>query len=115
MTFSIFLLLASVHIRAAFCGTITIIDYDRQCVIWSDRNYGCTGHSEPFALLDGDDCSDLSKVTYGIRKDHSKVDVGVCGTGCWQLVYCSCSAFNVFISIVCFRLVFVGAISILHF
>jgi hypothetical protein len=37
---------------------------------------------------------DLSKVTYGIRKDHSKVDVGVCGTGCWQLVYCSAQWFS---------------------
>ncbi|KAJ5264657.1 hypothetical protein N7505_007450 [Penicillium chrysogenum] len=77
MTFSIFLLLASVYIRAAFCGTHTVIDYDRHCVIRPDGNYGCTGHSEHFALLDGDECSDLSKVTHGIRKDHSKVDVGV--------------------------------------
>ncbi|KAF4772253.1 hypothetical protein HAV15_011230 [Penicillium sp. str.  len=53
-------------------------------------------------------------VTHGIRKDHSKVDVGVFGTVCWQLVYYSRSAIIVFISIVCFRLVFVGAVSILH-
>lgn len=57
MTFSIFLLLPSVYIRAAFCGIYTVIDYDRQCMIWPDSNYGCTEHSEPFALLDGDDCS----------------------------------------------------------
>ncbi|KAJ5244739.1 hypothetical protein N7489_004835, partial [Penicillium chrysogenum] len=88
MAFSGFLLLASIYICVAFRGTLTVIDYDRQCVIWSDGNYGCTGHSEPFAVLDGDDCSalDLSKVTYVIRKDHSKVDVGVYGTWCWQLV-----------------------------
>ena len=57
MTFSVFLLLASAYIRAAYCGTLTVIDHDRQCVVWSDGNYGCTGHSQPFALPDGDDCS----------------------------------------------------------
>ncbi|KZN84713.1 hypothetical protein EN45_088550 [Penicillium chrysogenum] len=80
MTFSIFLLLASVYIRAALGGSLTVIDYDRQCVIWSDDNYGCTGHSSSFGLLDGDDCSDLSMITHGIRKDYSKLDVGVCGS-----------------------------------
>lgn len=57
MAFSIFLLLTSVYIRAALGGSLTVIDYDRQCVIWSDDNYGCTGHSASFGLLEGDDCS----------------------------------------------------------
>ncbi|KAJ5472745.1 hypothetical protein N7530_006746 [Penicillium desertorum] len=50
-----------------------------------------------------------SKVTHGIRKDYSKLDVGACGNmknnkplttdlG-WQLVYCFRSAFIVFIGI----------------
>ncbi|OQE11317.1 hypothetical protein PENFLA_c072G09275 [Penicillium flavigenum] len=90
MTFSIFLLLASVYIRAALGGSLTVIDYDRQCVIWSDDNYGCTGHSSSFGLLDGDDCSDLSMITHGIRKEYSKLDVG--------LVYCFRPVFTVFIS-----------------
>ncbi|CAG8128714.1 unnamed protein product [Penicillium nalgiovense] len=80
MTFSIFLLLASVYIRAALGGSLTVIDYDRQCVIWSNDNYSCTGHSSSFSLLDRDDCSDLSMITHSIRKDYSKLDVGVCGS-----------------------------------
>ncbi|CAG8134025.1 unnamed protein product [Penicillium nalgiovense] len=80
MAFCIFLLLTSAYIRAALGGSLTVIDYDRQCVIWSDDNYGCTGHSASFGLLDGDDCSDLSMITHGIRKDYSKLDVGVCGS-----------------------------------
>ncbi|KAI2697362.1 hypothetical protein CBS147339_9965 [Penicillium roqueforti] len=99
MTFSIFLLLASVYIRAALGGSLTVIDYDRQCVIWSDDNYGCTGHSSSFGLLDGDDCSDLSMITHGIRKDYSKLDVG--------LVYCFRPVFTVFIGIF-IGIVFIG-------
>ena len=57
MVFSIFLLLVSVYIRAALGDTFTVIDYDRQCVIWSDDNHGCTGYSASFGLLDGDSCS----------------------------------------------------------
>lgn len=57
MTFSTFLLLASVYIRAALGGALKVLDYDRQCVIWSDDNHGCTGYSASFGLLDGDSCS----------------------------------------------------------
>ncbi|OQE55234.1 hypothetical protein PENNAL_c0439G01808 [Penicillium nalgiovense] len=141
MTFSIFLLLTSVYIRAALGGSLTVIDYDRQCVIWSDDNYGCTGHSSSFGLLDGDDCSDLSMITHGIRKDYSKLDVGVCGSAKdnilpvawigWKLVYCFRLVFiNLFIDIfigifigiynfhigfVFIRIIFMGIASIVHF
>lgn len=57
MRFSILLLLASVYTRASFGGTLEVIDYDHQCVIWSNDNHGCTGYSAPFGQLDGDDCS----------------------------------------------------------
>jgi hypothetical protein len=59
MAFCISLLLTSAYIRAALGGSLTVIDHDRQCVIWSDDNYGCTGHSASFGLLDGDDCSGM--------------------------------------------------------
>lgn len=96
MAFTIFLLVASVYIRAALGGALKVIDYDRQCVIWSDDNHGCTGYSASFGLLDGNDCSgelyfyrysigtneglDLSNVTHGIRKEYSKLNVDTCGT-----------------------------------
>lgn len=57
MALSIFLLLASFYISAALGGTLQVIDYDGQCVIWSDDNNGCTGHSASFGLLDGNSCS----------------------------------------------------------
>ncbi|CAP93386.1 hypothetical protein PCH_Pc16g07160 [Penicillium rubens Wisconsin 54-1255] len=76
MTFSIFLLLASVYIRAALGSSLTVIDYDRQYVIWSDDDYSYTGYSSSFSLFDRDDCSDLSMIIYGIRKEYSKLDAG---------------------------------------
>lgn len=95
MAFTIFLLVASIYIRAALGGALKVIDHDRQCVIWSDDNYGCTGYSASFGLLDGNDCSgkwyfyrysigtneglDLSNVTHGIRKEYSKLNVDTCG------------------------------------
>lgn len=57
MALSIFLFLARVYISAALGGILQVIDYDRQCVIWSDDNHGCTGHSASFGLLDGNSCS----------------------------------------------------------
>ncbi|KAJ5265410.1 hypothetical protein N7524_006428, partial [Penicillium chrysogenum] len=90
ITFSIFLLLASVYIRAALGGSLTVIDYNRQYVIWSDNNYSYTGHLSSFSLLNRDDCSNLSIIIYGIRKDYSKLDIG--------LVYYFRPIFTVFIS-----------------
>ena len=37
-----------------------MIDSDGQCLVYSIDNYGCTGYSEAFAVLDGDDCSGWS-------------------------------------------------------
>ncbi|KAJ5685100.1 hypothetical protein N7536_007719 [Penicillium majusculum] len=82
MAFTIFLLFASVYIRAALGGALKVIDYDRQRVIWSDNNHRCTGYSASFGLLDGNDCSelDLSNITHGIRKEYSKLNVDTYGS-----------------------------------
>jgi hypothetical protein len=57
MHFSVFMLFASVYASTSFGGTLEIVDFDGQCAVWSNNNHGCTGHSAPFAKLDGDDCS----------------------------------------------------------
>ena len=58
MVRSFFLLLASIYARAALGGALKVIDFDRQCVIWSGDNSGCCmGLSASFGLLDGDNCS----------------------------------------------------------
>ncbi|KAJ5186456.1 hypothetical protein N7449_011220 [Penicillium cf. viridicatum] len=80
MLFSIFLLFVSLYVRASLGGTLSVVDYDGQCVIWSEDNHGCTGSSAAFGLRDGDDCSDLSKVIKGVRKDFTVLNVDTCGT-----------------------------------
>ena len=37
-------------------GALQIIDQDGQCLMWSEDNYGCTGYSASFGLLNGEDC-----------------------------------------------------------
>ncbi|KAJ5117556.1 hypothetical protein N7448_011188 [Penicillium atrosanguineum] len=66
-------ILVIIHACSSRAGTFEVIDYDRQCLIWSNGNYGCTGYSASFAKLDGDDCSKLSE-------QHSAFSVDVCGT-----------------------------------
>ncbi|KAJ5417430.1 uncharacterized protein N7487_000980 [Penicillium crustosum] len=80
MVFSIFLLFVSLYVRASLGGTLTVVDYNGQCVMWSEDNHGCTGSSAAFGLRDGDDCSDLSKVIKGVRKDFTVLNVDTCGT-----------------------------------
>ncbi|KAJ6115290.1 hypothetical protein N7486_001068 [Penicillium sp. IBT 16267x] len=75
----VYLLLTSVYIRVAFGGALQVIDYDNQCVMWSQDIYGCTGYSAPFALLNGDDCSELSEDVNGTRTDFSVLSVDACG------------------------------------
>lgn len=67
MHFSIFVLLASAYANISFGGSVEVFDSDGQCIIWSNDNHGCTGHSAPFAKLDGQDCS--SKELSGTRID----------------------------------------------
>lgn len=50
-------LLVIAYARSSFGSALEVIDYDGQCVMWSNDNYGCTGYSASFGLLDGDDCS----------------------------------------------------------
>ncbi|KAJ5473987.1 hypothetical protein N7475_003553 [Penicillium sp. IBT 31633x] len=78
--FFVFILLATIYVRTSLGGTLNVVDYDGKCVIWSDDNHGCTGSSAIFGLLDGDDCSDISKVTDGTRKEYSVLNVDTCGT-----------------------------------
>ena len=49
-------ILVIVHACTSRAGIFEVIDYDRQCLIWSNGNYGCTGYSASFAKLDGDEC-----------------------------------------------------------
>ena len=91
------LLLAVVYVRTSFGGTLEVIDYDGQCLVWSKANHGCTGYSAPFAEPDGEDCSsgqlpdhkiqhginellELTEVINGVRTDFSVLNVDACGT-----------------------------------
>ncbi|KAJ5566723.1 uncharacterized protein N7459_010105 [Penicillium hispanicum] len=74
------LLIAVFFASVTFAGFLQVIDHDGQCEIWSNNNYGCTGYSESFALLNGADCSDLSKVIDGNRQDYHFLQVDACGT-----------------------------------
>ncbi|KAJ6038901.1 uncharacterized protein N7446_014181 [Penicillium canescens] len=51
------MILASAYASGSLGGTLEIIDIDGQCAIWSYDNHGCTGSSEFFSKLDGDDCA----------------------------------------------------------
>ncbi|KAJ5938326.1 hypothetical protein N7466_001460 [Penicillium verhagenii] len=66
-------ILVIIHACTSRAGVLEVIDYNRECLIWSNGNYGCTGYSASFALLDGDDCSKLSEKS-------SALSVDVCGT-----------------------------------
>lgn len=44
-------------ISMAIGGTLQIIDYEGQCLVYSTENFNCTGYSEPFAPLEGASCS----------------------------------------------------------
>jgi hypothetical protein len=54
--------LIGVFIRTSLGASLGVIDQDRQCLIWSNNNHGCTGYSEPFAELNGTDCSGISQI-----------------------------------------------------
>ncbi|KAJ5559472.1 hypothetical protein N7513_001871 [Penicillium frequentans] len=73
-------LLVIAYARSSFGSALEVIDYDGQCVMWSNDNYGCTGYSASFGLLDGDDCSKFSEVINGTRQDFSVLSVDACGT-----------------------------------
>ncbi|KAJ5111899.1 hypothetical protein NUU61_001529 [Penicillium alfredii] len=73
-------ILSGVFIGASLGGSLEVIDQDRQCVIWSNDNHGCTGYSASFAELNGTDCSELNEAVNGTRKDFSALNVEACGT-----------------------------------
>ena len=70
MRFSIIMILASAYASGSLGGTLEIIDIDGQCAIWSYDNHGCTGSSEFFSKLDGDDCSSKQMPGMEIRKRY---------------------------------------------
>ncbi|KAJ5346801.1 uncharacterized protein N7506_000054 [Penicillium brevicompactum] len=80
MAFYMIFLLLGLHVHASLGGTLTVIDYGGQCAVWSGDNYGCTGSSETFSLIKGNDCSQLSKVVDGLRVEMATLNVGICGT-----------------------------------
>ena len=57
MPFSIIVLLAIIYARGSFSGSLEVVDFDHQCLIWSNDNHGCTGHSASLGQLNGRDCS----------------------------------------------------------
>ncbi|KAJ5642525.1 hypothetical protein N7490_006703 [Penicillium lividum] len=73
-------ILVIAYARSSFGSALEVIDYDGQCVMWSNDNYGCTGYSASFGLLDGDECSNFSEVINGTRQDKSVLNVDACGT-----------------------------------
>ncbi|KAJ5109910.1 hypothetical protein N7532_002555 [Penicillium argentinense] len=80
MRFSVPAILVRVFIRTSFGGALQVIDEDRECKIYSNDNHGCTGYSASFGKLNGDDCSEISEVVNGTRKDSASIDVAACGT-----------------------------------
>ncbi|KAJ5297287.1 uncharacterized protein N7443_008180 [Penicillium atrosanguineum] len=69
----------------ALGGSLRIINNNKQCMVWSEDNYGCTDYSTPFAQLDGKDCSDSGTMKLDIcgTKDGQQlawVDVDKKGT-----------------------------------
>ncbi|KAJ6061425.1 uncharacterized protein N7446_005545 [Penicillium canescens] len=73
-------ILAIIQAGISQAGTLEVIDHDGQCLMWSNDNYGCTGYSASFGLLDGVDCSELSEVVNGNRHGLNVLKVNVCGT-----------------------------------
>ncbi|KAJ5593559.1 hypothetical protein N7537_010463 [Penicillium hordei] len=80
MHFFLIAILAIIQAGTSQAGTLEVIDHDRQCLIWSTDNYGCTGYSASFGLLDGVDCSKISGVVNGNRHELNVLKVDVCGT-----------------------------------
>ncbi|KAJ5861978.1 hypothetical protein N7455_006046, partial [Penicillium solitum] len=80
MHFFLIAILAIIQAGTSQAGTLEIIDHNRQCLIWSTDNYGCTGYSASFGRLDGIDCSKLSEVANGNRHELNMLKVDVCGT-----------------------------------
>ncbi|KAJ6063176.1 uncharacterized protein N7446_007296, partial [Penicillium canescens] len=78
--FFLITILAIIQAGISQAGTLEVIDHDGQCLIWSNDNYGCTGYSASFGLLDGIDCSELSEVVNGNRHELNVLNVDVCGT-----------------------------------
>ncbi|KAJ5556616.1 hypothetical protein N7494_000531 [Penicillium frequentans] len=63
-------------ISIAFGGTLQIIDYEDQCLVYSTDNFNCTGYSEPFAPLEGDSCSRYQ----GTGSEPNAVKVNLCNS-----------------------------------
>jgi hypothetical protein len=57
MRFSIIVLLAIAYAWGFFSDSLEVIDFDHQCLMWSNDNHGCTGHSPSLGQLNGRDCS----------------------------------------------------------
>jgi hypothetical protein len=53
----LFPVLAVIYAKHSVAGTLSIVDVSSQCMIWSNDNHGCTGHSTPFSVPKGEDCS----------------------------------------------------------
>ncbi|KAJ5385668.1 hypothetical protein N7509_008209 [Penicillium cosmopolitanum] len=80
MRLLIFPLLAVFYAKHSIAGTLSIVDVGSQCMIWSNDNHGCTGHSTPFSLPNGEDCSKLGGKTKGESQNLPMVSVEACTT-----------------------------------
>ncbi|KAJ5556541.1 hypothetical protein N7494_000456 [Penicillium frequentans] len=63
-------------ISIAFGGTLQIIDYKDECLVYSTDNFNCTGYSEPFAPLEGNSCSRYQ----GTGSEPNAVKVNLCNS-----------------------------------
>lgn len=95
MYFFLIAILAMIQAGISQAGTLEVIDHDGKCLIWSNDNYGCTGYSASFGLLDRVDCSgrhpplklktainnslELSEVVKGNRHELNVLNIDVCG------------------------------------
>ncbi|KAJ5404023.1 hypothetical protein N7509_003894 [Penicillium cosmopolitanum] len=64
--------------RLAVSDSFVVFNNQGVCRIWSDSVFGCTGYSEPFAVLNGDDCSNFS--INGTSTDAATLKLDICGT-----------------------------------
>ncbi|KAJ6001008.1 hypothetical protein N7481_001417 [Penicillium waksmanii] len=76
----LFPVLAVIFAKHSVAGTLSIVDVGSQCMIWSNDNHGCTGHSTPFSVPKGEDCSKLGGNAIGNGHDLPMVSVEACTT-----------------------------------
>ncbi|KAJ5742260.1 hypothetical protein N7533_011669, partial [Penicillium manginii] len=76
----LFPVLTAIYTKYCVAGILSIVDVGSQCMIWSNNNHGCTGHSIPFSVPKGEDCSKLGGKAISNGHDLPIVSVEACTT-----------------------------------